>query len=110
MRHLITSRFVSKPTTAKSFYSILHNHEVEGVQAEAGFGEGFFEGSLVGLEVFDFGWVDGGVKAGEVLKAGNFGLKFLLDGEVGFFDDFLGGFEHVGFGGFDHLFDEAFDG
>ena len=52
----------------------------------------------MGLEVFDFGWVDGGVEAGEVLEAGNFGLKFLLDGDVGIFEDFLGGFEHVGFG------------
>ena len=48
--------------------SILHNHEVQGVQAEAGFGEGFFEGSLVGLKVFDFGWVDGGVKSGEDIE------------------------------------------
>ena len=37
--------------------STLDNHEVKGVQAEAGFGEGFFEGGLVGLEVFDFGLV-----------------------------------------------------
>ena len=29
--------------------SILNNHEVEGIQAEAGFGEGFFEGGLVSL-------------------------------------------------------------
>ena len=48
--------------------SILHNHEVEGIQTEAGFGEGFFEGSLVGLEVFDFGWVDGGVEASEDIE------------------------------------------
>ena len=56
-------------------FSIFHNHEVEGIQTEAGLSEGFFEGGLVGLEVFDFGWVDGGVEAGEVLQAGNFGLK-----------------------------------
>ena len=29
--------------------SILHNHEMERIQAEAGFGKGFFEGGLVGL-------------------------------------------------------------
>ena len=30
----------------KILYSIFHNHEVEGVQAEAGFGEGFLEAKV----------------------------------------------------------------
>jgi hypothetical protein len=33
----------------KSESSILDNYEVEGIQAKAGFGEGFFDSSLVGL-------------------------------------------------------------
>ena len=51
----------------------LDNHQVQRVQAEACIGEGFFEGGLVGLEVFDFGWVDGGVEAGEDIE--EWGLK-----------------------------------
>ena len=30
-------------------FSILHNHEMEGIEAKSSFGEGFFEGCLVSL-------------------------------------------------------------
>ncbi len=52
----------------------------------------------MGLEVFDFGWVDCGVKAGEVLKAGNFRLEFLLHGNVGILDHGLGDIVEVALG------------
>jgi hypothetical protein len=41
---------------------------VQRVQAEAGFGEGFFEFGLVSLQVFDFRLVDRWVDEGEDIE------------------------------------------
>jgi hypothetical protein len=40
---------------------------VEGIQAKAGFGKGFLQFGLVGLQVFDFRLINRWVEAGEVL-------------------------------------------
>ena len=66
----------------KALLSILTDHEVKRVQAKAGFGKGFLQFGLVGLQVFDFRLVNGWVEADEVLQAGDFGLEFLLKGDA----------------------------
>ena len=47
----------------------LDNHEVDRIQAEAGFGEGFLEVGLVSLKIFDFLFIYRRVKSGEDLQA-----------------------------------------
>ena len=47
--HLSCQIYASGLGTKTFVDSILHNHEVDRIQAEAGFGEGFFEFGLVGL-------------------------------------------------------------